>query len=199
MSNLGAAGSYLLEHIQAVVNFVGFSFAVLTFVVTSRKDRDLQQRRNYLTLELECSRIFNVCFENPSIARYISGELSEEETKPEMPEKAYWLIPQILNVLEISLSFREEGMIPKDVFITWVPWFYELGTAARFRDFWDVRNLKFNYKPELGKIIDAARDLPGDSALAKLEEFHKRVAGILKDQSILEHFKASLSAHSAAR
>jgi hypothetical protein len=50
----------------------------------------------------------------------------------------------------------------------------------------------------LSWCANAARDLPGDGAIAKLEEFHKRVASILEDPSILEHFKASLREHSAA-
>jgi len=196
---LAADAHFVIIHLStaSVLAISGFMITIGTYLHTSRKNRELQQRGNYLTLELEASRIFDIFFHHPEIWLYISGKLDENKITPEMPEKAYWVIPQILNVFEIITSFWRQKMIPGDVFATWVSWFHELGTAARFGDVWEARGLRTNYKADLRDIMDIAQDIRAEfvgrcDSPAALAEFHKRVAHALGDPSILQHLTKSL-------
>lgn len=192
---------YLLEKPEALVNFFGFLLTIFTFTYVSYKDRRVQRRRNYLELEFESSRIFQVCVENPQVTMYLDGRLAADKASPELDERTYWFVCQCLNTFEIIISYRREGVVTKDLFATWVSWFHELGTAERFVDYWDGRDLCYHYKPELQEIMmtavrlrsERAPDFDADSPAgqAELEAFHRRVSEILKDPAILAHFTES--------
>jgi hypothetical protein len=204
---------YLVEKPEAVVNLFGFIFTAMTFAYAirrerrqrqdiSEKDRKLQHRRNYLNLELEASRIFQVCVENPEVPLYLKGDLSPVPNS-HVAERCYWFICQTLNVFEIIISFRKEEMVEDRLFATWISWFHELGTSERFADYWIGQTLCAHYKPELQQIMDEAlrlrRQRPAEFdnntelQLKELEAFHRQAARILQDSSIDRHFDDSMS------
>lgn len=201
---------YFLEYPDALVLLFGFALSVFTFWYTSSterklraesadKDRALQHRRNYLSLEFEASRIFQICVDNPNIPLYLNNKLPK--TDGPVAEQTYWFVCQVLDVFEIIISFRREGMVTSDLFATWVPWFRELGTAARFKDYWRGKKLWSNYKGDLQNIMNAAQVLldkrkPGfdeDEALdeSELKAFYHDVSVILADPTILTSADAS--------
>jgi hypothetical protein len=127
---------------------------------------------------------------------YLNGGSGQDDSL--IKERTYWYVCQVLNVFEIMISFRARKMIAKDVFATWVSWFHELGTAARFSESWDDRKLRFNYKVSLQEIMEAAKKLRHDfgdevDSPSALERFHDDVAEILHDCSISKHFTESLA------
>jgi hypothetical protein len=193
---------YLADHPESVVNLLVFSAAVITFWISSHKDRELQRRRTYTELEFEASRIFTVCVEHPDVPRYLQGDLPPEQANRQIEEKAFWFVSQVLNIFEIATSFRREGLVSKELFATWVSWFHELGTSARFGDYWDGRHLRSNYKSDLRKIMDAAQRLrntrqPSFNADDELQEFHDEVARLFGDDTISTHFAESRSTSKA--
>jgi hypothetical protein len=193
---------YALKNPIVMVNGLGFIVGIASYWIKSRKDRRIQFREHYFNLELEASRIFTICFQNPDVSLYLRGEHSggaADEKEFELSEQAVCLVCQILNVFEIAVSLRHEKMIPKDLFATWVPWFFDLGTLPRFDEYWNKGRLRFNYKKDLIEIMDIAismKRLPsfGENPQADLKRFHQEVAivfknyGLFKDRSILRQF-----------
>jgi hypothetical protein len=193
------------NHPAAVIAFFGLFVPFAIFLLT-RPDRRLQRRRIYLDLEFEASRIFRLCIDHPEIVVYI--ETKSNAATPEVREKTYWYVCQVLNAFELMISFRNERMVANDLFATWVSWFHELGTAAGFDEFWRSERLMFHYKSDLQKIMAVARELSHrrpahfdqDDSLydQELLEFHQRVSEILKDDSIRRHFITSLQQNGRA-
>ena len=197
-------GSSLLAKPEALAAILGFFFTILVFVFNRRKDQGLQQRRNYLMLELEASRIFNVCVQQPEIALYLNGEPEQKVPDRLLDERGYRFVCQCLNIFEIAISLRREKHISADLFATWVSWFHELGTSKRFADYWNTRKLRTNYKADLRDIMDVAVELSSqrtgeesDVLDAELQEFHNRVAKIMGDSSIARHYRKARAATSA--
>ena len=141
---------------ELLINAFGFIAGIFAYVTRSKKELQLQHRNNYFSLELEASRIFTIAVQNPDIPRFLRGEFDNDAKgdDPRMKEQAFWFVSQVLNIFEIAISLRNERTISSELFATWVPWFYELGTYNRFREFWCGRpyDLMYNYR----------QDLPGD-------------------------------------
>jgi hypothetical protein len=173
--------------------FIGLFVPFVIFLL-ARPDRKLQRRRVYMDLEFESARIFRTCVDHPEIVNYLEG--ASGDANPEVSEKVYWHVCQVLNTFELMIALYKEGMVQIDVFSTWVSWFHELGTAQRFGDFWDKRGLSFHYKIELQEIMDQAQALLRNrtettSNDAELGIFHRGVSDLLKDYRILQHFEKS--------
>jgi hypothetical protein len=146
--------------------------------------------------EFESARIFRTCVDHPEIITYLEGVPLGAEINPDVPEKVYWHVCQVLNTFELIISLYKEGMVQIDVFSTWVSWFYELGTAQRFAEFWNNRGLSFHYKIELQEIMDQAQTLlrnrtTNTSSDDELGMFHRGVSNLLRDHRILQHFQKS--------
>jgi hypothetical protein len=177
---------------------------IFAYVVRSRKELQLQQRNNYFELELEASRIFTVALKNPDIPRYLRGDLDEDEKSrdPRLKEQVFWFISQELNIFEIAISQRKDKTISSELFSTWVPWFYELGTYKNFDKFWFNKpyDLMYNYKQDLQDIINTAVELklsPGfdEDNPQMMAHFCKNVAKILKDPAIWEQCRRTTERH----
>jgi len=198
--------------LQDVVEFfkqVGPGIPLVAAIVTgfavflTWRDRNLQRLRTYVDLEFEASRIFRVCVDRPEIITYLEGR--SDNTTLDVEERAYWYVCQVLNTFEIMISFRARGLVSKEVFTTWVSWFYELGISKRFKDYWDEeRFLRSHYKPDLQDIMDAAQKLLRERTsdydeIRELQSFHDEVARLLNDRSISRHFRTSVKSRKAPR
>lgn len=186
---------------ELLVNAVGFLAAILSYIIKSRKDLRLQHRNNYFSLELEASRIFTIAVQNPDIPRFLRGDLDNEEKgkDPRLEEQAFWFVSQELNIFEIAISLRNEKTITSELFATWVPWFYELGTYQHFRKFWAERpyDLMYNYKQDLQEIMTAAIELKlspdfDEDNPKTMERFCEKVADIFGDRAILRQYRRTM-------
>jgi hypothetical protein len=207
-THLGAFLEYLWGFIhshEAFAVLLGFVATILIYMKTSRHDRKLQLRRNYMDLEFEAINLFRVCLDNSEVVAFLEGADAEKKVS-ETGDKAYWLVCQVLNLFEIMISLREEEMVSSDLFNTWVSWFHELGTAKRFDAFWIKEELWSHYKHDLQKIMNVAlelrlnrthKDLSDQEYRTELQDFHDRVGEILHDPSIAQHFKKSVEIEDA--
>lgn len=192
----------LVRSPEAVVTLLGFTFAIISFFLASRRDRALQKRENYLKLEFESVALFRFCSENPNVPRFLEGKLPATDENAKLDETTYWFVCQTLNLFEIIISFRKERIISSEIFSTWVAWFYELATAKRFKEYWN--ELSFHYLGDLSEMIDPAlgrpplEELLESGNLEPLNQFYHDVARAMNDQSILRHLKGSL-VHMRAR
>jgi hypothetical protein len=187
-----AAADVAIKNPGPAAAFIGLFVPFLIFLL-ARPDRKLQRRRVYMDLEFESARIFRTCVDHPEIVNYLEGALDAD---PEVSEKVYWHVCQVLNTFELMISLYKEGMVQIDIFSTWVSWFHELGTAQRFGEFWDKRGLSFHYKIELQEIMDQAQTLLRNRTAtisndAELGIFHRGVSDLLRDYRILQHFQKS--------
>ena len=200
-TSFAALGNTISAKPEIILNALAFFVAIFTFVIKSRKELQLQHRNNYFALELEASRIFTVAVQNPDIPRYLRGELdsSEKGKDPRLEEQAFWFVSQALGIFEIAVSLRNEKTITSELFVTWVPWFYELGTYDHFRKFWceGPYALMYNYKKDLQEIMMAAVELKMSRNFhaddhANMKIFCSRVAEIFGDRSIFEQYRGTM-------
>ncbi len=200
-TSFAALGNTISAKPELVINFLGFVVVIVTFIIKSKKELALQHRNNYFALELEASRIFTVAVQNPDIPRYLRGELdnSEKGNDPRLEEQAFWFVSQALGIFEIAVSLRNEKTITSELFVTWVPWFYELGTYDHFRKFWceGPYALMYNYKKDLQEIMMAAVELKKSPSFHQddhenMKIFCSRVAEIFGDRSIFEQYRGTM-------
>ncbi len=185
---------------EIFINAIGFVAAIVTYIVRSRKDLRLQHRNNYFKLELEASRIFTVALQNPDIPRFLRGDLDHDpkSSDPRLHEQVFWFVSQELNIFEIAISLRNEKTITSELFATWVPWFYELGTYRHFRSFWaQPYDLMYHYKPELQEIMTAAMELKASPDFDEddpetMGRFCEKVAEIFGDREILRQYRRTV-------
>lgn len=181
---------YLVDHPEAVVTALLVLLAIGQYSLVSERALLLQQRENYLRLEFESVALFRYCSENPAVPSYLEGQ--GDATDELTDRSAFWFVSHSLSLFEIFVSFRRKEMVSREIFATWIPWFYELGTAARFPKYWD--ELSFHYLGELGAIMDKSigRE-PLDHLLATgnlepLQQFYAAVAKIMNDGDLERHF-----------
>ena len=71
----------LFEHPEAVATFLLAILGIVTYLYTWSHDRGLQKHQNYMSLEFESIRVFQVCVDHPEIPLYLDGK--EVRTNPE--------------------------------------------------------------------------------------------------------------------
>jgi hypothetical protein len=188
----------LIQDLGLLLLYAG---TMLGFMLKWRKEIQLQYRNNYFSLELEASRIFSQAIQHPDIPAYLRGDLDEDKRgqDPQLQEQAFWFLSQELNIFEIAISLRDEKTITSELFATWVPWFYEVGTYLHFRDFWVERpyELMYNYKQQLQDIMTAAIELRrspnfNEEDPKNMERFCAKVAAIFGDRAILAQYRRTM-------
>jgi len=59
---------------------------------------------------------------------------------------------QILNLFEMAINFRKEGIMPFEVFESWISWFSELISYPGFKEIW--LELGDDYSNDLGEVLN---------------------------------------------
>lgn len=185
---------YLLSNAEAVVAFFLLLLAIGQYTVTAERTQFLQQRENYLRLEFESVALFRFCSEHPDVPNYLEGKGISDNEK--IDESVFWFVCQSLNLFEIIVTFRKDEMVSREIFSTWIAWFYELGTAERFKKYWD--ELSFHYVGDVAAILDKAIGrAPLDHLLAvndlgPLREFYEDVSDVMQDSRLRRHCDESV-------
>ncbi len=143
----------LISAASAIIAAFGIAF---TFVVGSEQSTRNARQQLYQTLEIQSILLFR--FESDNHERvqslWFADEPPKEKTLERFLIKQY--ICQILNLFEMATRFQIQGVLPRDVFGSWVIWMWELCKCPVFRDFWLGKDdLPFNYVGELRAIITA--------------------------------------------
>lgn len=185
----------LIQAASIIVSAFGIAF---TFVMkTEQSQRDARQQL-YQTLELQSIDLFRFEALRPDlVAALWYGN------KPETPAggaQAFDYVTrqyvcQMLNLFEMAVRFRAQGILPAEVFGSWVVWIWELCSCARFQTYWSdrVQDLPSNYTRDLREIVNSGvetalrTDLDPEKARKR---FFEDVADEIDCDEIGEWFKA---------
>jgi hypothetical protein len=186
-----------LMALTVVVSVFGIVF---TFVTGSVQNRWNARQQLYQTLEIQSILLFR--FENDNEDRVRSlwkKNLAPTDKVEQFCVKEY--ICQILNLFEMAVRFQLQGVLPRNVFGSWVIWMWELCTREVFHHFWlDPDDLPFNYVGELRRIITEGVRLAREPDCKKCEaaqrsKFFDFVADSLNSPEIRNWFnKADIEA-----
>lgn len=140
-------------YIQTIsVGVTLFIFAIGYFI-SRGKDRRTANRETYQKLELASIDLFRFEAVNIDIIRPLweeKAELPNKETAEHIVSMNY--VCQILNLFEMAIRFRKEKIMPREVFGSWVVWYYNLATAPHFQQFWE--DVMWDYTSDLRSILD---------------------------------------------
>jgi hypothetical protein len=169
--------------IDTIVTALGFSFACLSFYLQGRHEARDKKRDTYQKLELASIDLFRFEVANPAVVDglNIRGGLPAEGTAARKAVESY--VYQILNLFEMAVRFREEDVMPPDVFGSWVIWFHDLCCAENFPLLWP--DMQLNYLPDLRRIMtEGIRLVAGNECEATRAQFFALVAEQVCDPTI---------------
>lgn len=139
----------------------------------SRRARVAANREVYQRLELASIDFFRFGASNIETIRPLWETGRTAPPKGTAEHIVYMdYVCQILNLFEMAVRFRVEGIMPPPVFASWVQWFFDVCSAPGFASIWV--NARDNYILELRTILNEGVRLvsenPDDLAAAE-EEF----------------------------
>lgn len=155
--------------IQSLSIIFGFVIFIITHILSKMRDRAVANRETYQILELASIELFRFEANHIEIIRPVW-----EDSVPVPPEgKAEHIVVidyvcQILNLFEMAIRFRKEGVVPPQVFGSWVIWFYNLSNAPHFPEIWE--EVRWDYTIDLREIINEGVRLKKE----KLDEEERR-------------------------
>ena len=184
-----------VEFLQLLSITVGFSGSILIFWLNGNRQNRVMQLETYFKLENESSRLFEVARQNPKMMMYLDGKYApaSEQEEQELQFQLRWFVPQVLNAFELSISYKEQAIFDKSVFLTWVSWYHELSTAENFSLFW--QDLREHYMPDLRVYMDLGVEIQaklgaheaGETAGRKL--YFEMLGEAKKDPDYLAYFE----------
>jgi hypothetical protein len=131
---------------------VALSSSIAT--VTERKSA---RQETYQRLEFESIALFRFEIDNTALAR-ITWDDSEPYEKVNDDSNLHYQvlqhICQVLNLFEMAVRFKKDGIIHHDVFCSWIAWIYDLCSSEMFLHYWYLDGLKENYIAPFQKMID---------------------------------------------
>lgn len=171
--------------IGVLLQIISLFIAVTTFIIArtieKNRDRKTANREIYQKLELASIDLFRFEAKNLELIRPVWEENAAfpEEGTAEFKATANYVC-QMLNLFEIALKFREDKILPPDVFGSWVAWFHDLVTAPGFRFFWEDQ--KWDYLPQLRHIMNAGLQIQTEESDPEVIEskFYQYVSHVLK-------------------
>lgn len=191
-------GEMLVEFISPLAQTAGIIIAATMVVVTNRFSADQAKRTAgqaiYQNLEFASVELFRFEAEHPELVRALWFDepkpLGDHPTKEE--ELARYALEQyvcqMLNMFEMELRFRREGIIPPDVFASWIVWFYEICCLPTFIELWKTE-LKPHYILDFQNLIDKGievaekeietRDVTGEPNWIRVQDFYEEVAKLV--------------------
>lgn len=135
--------------------------AALAIIISNRlqayKERQIARDQIYQQLEFESVNLFRFEIENVNIARIVWDDTVTFENLKEDKNKefqVYQHICQILNLFEMAVRFKVDGVMHEDVFKSWEVWIFELCRSEIFLNFWFLEGIRENYIKKFRHIID---------------------------------------------
>lgn len=135
------------DAVLAIVSIVG---GVIALLVQRARERRMMADEIYQRLELASNDLFEFEAEHPEIARALWDDGAGDEVA-EVAVEAH--VSRILNLFEMAARFRKQGIVPPEVFGSWVIWYWHLCTRPAFSALWSG-DLRLNYVPTLREIMD---------------------------------------------
>ncbi len=171
--------------VGVILQIVSLFIAVTTFIVAraieKMRDRRTANREIYQKLELASIDLFRFEARNLDLIRPVWEEGAKMPDSGTAEFKATTnYVCQMLNLFEIAIKFRQDRILPPDVFGSWVAWFHDLLTAPGFPLFWEDQ--KWDYLPQLRHIMNAGLKLKEEETDPEVIEskFYQYVSHVLK-------------------
>ncbi len=150
----------------ALIQAGGIVISALMLLLTQRYNaaeaRRSAGRAIYQNLEFASVEFFRFERQNPELVALLW--IDEEVERPLEADVDYELeqyLCQFLNLFEMAFRFRREGIVPEDVFASWLIWMYEVCCRRRFRDIWTSK-LRPHYIASFRELIDAGLRVSAD-------------------------------------
>ncbi len=191
----GQAGSNIIAFCAALFS-VGV--AVLVYVRTESRERRIEKSSAYLQLEVHSSEAFKYQAENAHRMSPLR-EAARPATLPR-PDHEAWETAlnyyfQCLNLFEVCSNFRRHRIIQKQVFASWVAWFYDILNGWHFREIW-TSELRTNYTRDVRNIFDVGVEIfelhPDDET--RKREFYRAVAHLMGGCDVVENWPDEMKA-----
>lgn len=165
--------------IQAIAACVAVTTFVITYVTSRGKDRRAANRETYQRLELASVDLFRFEAENIGAIRPVwekSVPVPVKGTAEYIVTMDY--VCQILNLFEMAIRLRKDGVVPPEVFGSWVVWFHNVANAPHFEEIWN--DVLWDYTPDLRAVINKAVSLKHNclNAETRLTTFFSHVADV---------------------
>ena len=202
----------LLQFVAPLAQTAGIIIAATMVILTNRFTAD-QARRSagqaiYQQLEFASVELFRFEVDHPDLVEALwFRDPAPTKKTPTVADKiaAYRLeqyASQILNLFEMELRFRREGIIPPDVFASWVVWIYEVCCLPAFVDIWRKElnphyildfQVLINEAIEVGESDVPYRDKSDKPDWHKVQHFYDKVAELVSPGSPCLEVKTWLS------
>lgn len=151
----------IIQASSIIVSALGIAF---TYVMKSEQGQRTTQQKLYQELELQSISLFR--FESDHRELVAALWFSQPPPADKGGSSGPFIFQlrqyacQMLNLFEMALRFRLQGILPSEVFGSWLIWMWELCETRRFQEFWlDEDGLPFNYIGEFREIITLGVEL----------------------------------------
>lgn len=203
------------DFVAPLAQTAGIIIAATMVILTNRFTADQAKRSAghaiYQQLEFASIELFRFEADHPELVQSLWFDHPAALTKknPTVADKmtAYRLEQyacQMLNLFEMELRFRREGIIPPDVFASWVIWIYEVCCLPNFVAIWK-EELRPHYILDFQLLVDEAirigeTDVPHRGQndkpdWRKVQQFYDRVAELVSPGRPCPEVKNWLSSH----
>jgi hypothetical protein len=151
----------IIQASSIIVSALGIAF---TYVMKSEQGQRTTQQKLYQELELQSISLFRFeCDHKDLVAALWFSKPPPAGQIDCMATFTFQLRQyacQMLNLFEMALRFRLQGILPSEVFGSWLIWMWEMCEARRFQEFWlDDDGLPFNYIGDFREIMTLGVEL----------------------------------------
>jgi hypothetical protein len=150
---LGQAGNNAIALMALTVSTV---IGVFVYRSTEGRERRIEKSSAYLQLEMHSSEAFRYEAEHAAAmkpARELQKPANWAEVEDKAADRTRHFYFQCLNLFEVCANFRRNNVIQRQVFASWVAWFYDILSGWYFREIWDAE-LRSNYTRDVRNIFD---------------------------------------------
>lgn len=148
---------YLLKFSAALASIVSVIF---TYIMSSEQTNRSKKQELYQTLETQSMELFRFEIDHSDLVRLLWFSSSDEFEQASETERycVKQYICQILNLFEMAVNFRQQGILPKDVFGSWVIWMWELCGSGNFQNLWldEDEDFPLNYTEDMARLLSSA-------------------------------------------
>jgi len=160
------------DGVANLIAFVAVVLSLLSFIYSAHLDRETRKREKqrdrliderelriekstaYLQLELASTDVFKYRAAHWEALHWAeTGERVSDRHEGQLEEEADQYFYQCLNLFEICSRFRHEEIIDKEIYGSWVAWFFEELESSYFRRKWPLEYCD-NYTEEVRAIFD---------------------------------------------
>lgn len=145
----------------SIASILGIVAAALAIIISNRQQayKELQVARDqiYQQLEIESINLFRFEIENVELARVIWDDTVSFDELQKDNSKAYQILQhicQVLNLFEMAVRFKRDGIAHEDVFKSWELWIFDLCKSNIFLNYWHIEGVRENYIKLFQNIID---------------------------------------------